>query len=237
MTGLELAAELARQDRSIRVIVLTTFSRPGYLRRAQEAGYRHHSCRVDDWRGGGRRRGLLFPAAFAECRCLTPRHSSVSSRRSSNRTCRFPASGSRTRSCLRPRKARRTHRKAGEPVLLPEPLVRESHVSPGPHLMLATEPLAQPPGGVLVNRRVCRPDLPQDEIVRPAGQQPVQAHHDIARRQESVTPRRRLTHPPADALDARRARAGADVGGVRLFFVGGFRRGSMGSASGTVRAT
>ena len=38
MTGLELAAELARQDRSIRVIVLTTFGRPGYLRRALDAG-------------------------------------------------------------------------------------------------------------------------------------------------------------------------------------------------------
>ena len=39
--------------------------------------------RVDDWRGGGRRRGLLFPAAFVGCRCLTPRRGSVSSRRSS----------------------------------------------------------------------------------------------------------------------------------------------------------
>ena len=38
MTGLELAAELARRDRSIRVIVLTTFGRPGYLRRALDAG-------------------------------------------------------------------------------------------------------------------------------------------------------------------------------------------------------
>ena len=38
MTGLDLAAELARQDRSIRVIVLTTFGRPGYLRRALDAG-------------------------------------------------------------------------------------------------------------------------------------------------------------------------------------------------------
>ena len=38
MTGLELAAELARRDRSIRVIVLTTFDRPGYLRRALDAG-------------------------------------------------------------------------------------------------------------------------------------------------------------------------------------------------------
>lgn len=38
MTGLELTAELARQDPSIRVIVLTTFGRPGYLRRALDAG-------------------------------------------------------------------------------------------------------------------------------------------------------------------------------------------------------
>ena len=38
MSGLELAAELARQDRSMRVIVLTTFGRPGYLRRALDAG-------------------------------------------------------------------------------------------------------------------------------------------------------------------------------------------------------
>ena len=79
--------------------------------------------------------------------------------------------------------------RGGEPVLLPEPLVRESHVSPGPHLVLATEPLAQPPGGVSVNRRVGRPDLPQDEVVRPAGQQPVQACHDIARRQDHACSR------------------------------------------------
>ena len=38
MSGLELAAELARRDPSMRVIVLTTFGRPGYLRRALEAG-------------------------------------------------------------------------------------------------------------------------------------------------------------------------------------------------------
>ena len=38
MSGLELMAELARRDRSIRVIVLTTFGRPGYLRRALDAG-------------------------------------------------------------------------------------------------------------------------------------------------------------------------------------------------------
>lgn len=38
MSGLELTAELARRDRSLRVIVLTTFGRPGYLRRALDAG-------------------------------------------------------------------------------------------------------------------------------------------------------------------------------------------------------
>ena len=38
MTGLEVAAELKRRDASTRVIILTTFSRPGYLRRAMEAG-------------------------------------------------------------------------------------------------------------------------------------------------------------------------------------------------------
>ncbi len=38
MTGLELAAELQRRDRRPRVIIVTTFARPGYLRRALEAG-------------------------------------------------------------------------------------------------------------------------------------------------------------------------------------------------------
>ncbi|MGJ5814043.1 response regulator [Paludibaculum fermentans] len=38
MTGLELAAEIRRQKRSTKVIILTTFARPGYLRRALEAG-------------------------------------------------------------------------------------------------------------------------------------------------------------------------------------------------------
>lgn len=38
MTGLELAAALRRQERRPRVIIVTTFARPGYLRRALEAG-------------------------------------------------------------------------------------------------------------------------------------------------------------------------------------------------------
>lgn len=38
MTGLELAADIARRELSIRVIIVTTFGRAGYLRRALDAG-------------------------------------------------------------------------------------------------------------------------------------------------------------------------------------------------------
>jgi two-component system response regulator DesR len=38
MTGLEVAAEIKRREKKTRVIILTTFARPGYLRRALDAG-------------------------------------------------------------------------------------------------------------------------------------------------------------------------------------------------------
>jgi two-component system response regulator DesR len=38
MTGLEVAAELKQRGSSTRIIILTTFARPGYLRRAMQAG-------------------------------------------------------------------------------------------------------------------------------------------------------------------------------------------------------
>jgi len=38
MTGLDLAAELKRQQASVRIIIVTTFARQGYLRRALESG-------------------------------------------------------------------------------------------------------------------------------------------------------------------------------------------------------
>ena len=40
LTGLELAAELTRAQTKTRTIILTTFARPGYLRRAMDAGAR-----------------------------------------------------------------------------------------------------------------------------------------------------------------------------------------------------
>ncbi len=38
LTGLELAAELTRSHPKTRTVILTTFARPGYLRRAMDAG-------------------------------------------------------------------------------------------------------------------------------------------------------------------------------------------------------
>jgi two-component system response regulator DesR len=38
LSGLELAGELKRRGSSARIIILTTFARPGYLRRALDAG-------------------------------------------------------------------------------------------------------------------------------------------------------------------------------------------------------
>ena len=38
LTGIELAARVARLDVATRVVIVTTFARPGYLRRALEAG-------------------------------------------------------------------------------------------------------------------------------------------------------------------------------------------------------
>ena len=52
------------------------------------------SSRVDDWRGGSRWRGsAVYRRLSPSCRCLSLGRCSVSSRRSSNRACRFPASG------------------------------------------------------------------------------------------------------------------------------------------------
>ena len=87
--------------------------------------------------------------------------------RSSNRTCCFPASGFQSGSCLRPRKASRPRPQAGETVVLPQPLVREAHCPPGPHLVPPTKPLTQPPDRVAVDRSVGRTDLPKAIVVRP----------------------------------------------------------------------
>ena len=61
--------------------------------------------RVEGRRACLRSRESLLPAAFATHRCLNPVLAAFPRPRSSNRTCRFPASGFQSRSCLRPRRA------------------------------------------------------------------------------------------------------------------------------------
>ena len=112
-----------------------------------------------------------------QCRCLSLHLDRVSSLRSSNRACGFPALGSRSRSCLRSREAALQHAQAYQAVVRPQPLVREAHVFPGPHLVLPTQPLTQPLRRVGVDRAVGRTRLPQAEVVLPAEQDSVQVSH------------------------------------------------------------
>ena len=95
--------------------------------------------RVEDWRASFRVRWLFRRFRVGP---QSGSHDYVSSPRSSNRTCGFPASGFRTRSCLRTRKAHGRSRQAHEAVFAMLPLVREVHSLPDLHLVLSTEPLA-----------------------------------------------------------------------------------------------
>ena len=140
-----------------------------------------HSVESTDWRGGVRSVVVAVSRRLSQYRCLAPRHRSVSSRRSSNRTCGSPASGSRTRSCLRPRKARRSHRKTSQAPFIPQPPVREAHISPlvpcacdtatdaaaGSHNPAAEAPVPQATAARLA--RADSPELPSLSHVAPPG--------------------------------------------------------------------
>ncbi|HXZ33702.1 MAG TPA: response regulator transcription factor [Terriglobales bacterium] len=88
MTGLDVAAELKRRRASTRVIILTTFARAGYLRRALEAGasgYLLKDMRAEELADAVRRvhHGLrvvdpeLATEAWAEADPLTDRERQV----------------------------------------------------------------------------------------------------------------------------------------------------------------
>ena len=95
-------------------------------------------------------------------------------------------------------------------MVCPQPLVREAHELPGSDLVLQTEP-PQPPGRVAVYGPVGQADLSEIVVVRPAGKHPVQAFHHVLGGHPHMPSRCLLTHPAADAPDARLARSGADV--------------------------
>lgn len=87
-TGLDVAAEIRRRGLPTRVVILTTFARPGYLRRALDAGVSGYllkdapsatlAAAVRTVHGGGR---VVDPAlavdAWGECDPLTERERQV----------------------------------------------------------------------------------------------------------------------------------------------------------------
>src|SRR5215218_6866999 len=107
------------------------------------------SGRVEVWRGGFRSNisvSLAVPQWFD--------HGSVSTPRSSNRTCRFPASGSRKTSRLHPRHAAPKRAQAYEPEV---PVKLREWIGPAlasPDVVLDAQPPTQPRRCVVVDRPV-----------------------------------------------------------------------------------
>ena len=99
-----------------------------------------------------------------QCRHLNPHLDHISSPRTSNRACGFPALGSRSRSCLRPCMADCPPLQAREPYVLPPALVQIAHVLPRTHLVLPAQPLAQPRRRVHIERREGRGCLGRPQL-------------------------------------------------------------------------
>jgi len=79
-----------------------------------------------------------LPTAFAPCRCLGPTHSPVSRYRSSNRTCGFPAYGSRTE------RFTRSHTESSDET-------RADRRVPIPHTGTRRAGVCSPPSGLCVS--------------------------------------------------------------------------------------
>ena len=139
------------------------------LIRHYSLGSTRKTGRVERWRGGLGRAYLLPALSFAGASLAQP--CSVSTSRSSNRTCGFPASGSRTR----------THAFAHEKVAVAQPAVgrgptsragtrRGTRVhSPSRHLVLLAQPPTEPMSQRVRSTHPIRPaDRPEAEVVRPA---------------------------------------------------------------------
>ena len=77
-----------------------------------------------------RNSGISVAGGFRPFQCLNPSQLPVSSSRSSNRACRFPALGFQTKSCLRPRKTPRFRCKSSQTPLFIKSLIGKSHILP-----------------------------------------------------------------------------------------------------------
>ena len=103
LTGIELAARVARLDVATRVVIVTTFARPGYLRRALEAGaagYLLKDAPADQLADGLRR---VHRAAAPSIRNWPSTHGASATR---SPTGSDKSSGSPARAAAAPRSAR-----------------------------------------------------------------------------------------------------------------------------------
>ena len=167
--------------------------------------------RVERWRGG-LGCGLLLCPGFPVVRCLNIRlPCSVSTSRSSNRTCGFPASGSRTRTHAFAHAARRAITQSGRAPIAVYRYASEKRASPRPaSLCFRRTPLAEPLEDVGVHGSIGPADRAQREVIRPAREHAVDHGRRVLRSSHSHLTRwspRESGEQPLDLLLA--------TGGVR----------------------
>src|SRR4030095_12403721 len=123
---------------------------------------------------------------------------SVSTPRSSNRTCGFPASGFRTKvdSCGRPREVGGRFGEADQAERLVEILVGVRSSPGSAHFVFTTQPLAQPMAGMRVHRPIGFADGAKAEVLAPSAQQSVELADHLGSFVDETTPFRQL----ADSL-------------------------------------
>jgi hypothetical protein len=117
------------------------------------------------WRGS---LGLtyLFPAlSSAGASLVGP--CSVSTSRSSNRMCGFPASGSRRKFTISPTRSGRYVSQALLSRRSRTGIILEPAGSRSRHLVFMTQPPTQPSAGMLINRPIGSADRSKTEVVRP----------------------------------------------------------------------
>ena len=145
------------------------------------------------------------------------RHGSVSSHRSSHRTCGFASYGARTgHHAFRPRKVARSQRQTLEPQLLIEVLVGETCSAPTWRLVLLTQPPAKPLNHVRIDCPVRPVDRTQTEVVGPPGQKPIELCHLQFCVDQQPAPVRQLANGAAYLGDALLRRARANIWSTRF---------------------
>jgi transposase len=186
-----------------------TLARWAALTRYVEDG-RIEIGRVDDWRGAHMSRGVAVTGrAGASVRCMC----SVSSRRSSNRTCRFPASGSHAWvSGLRIRHGGPTGGEFVEAEFPVKVLVRVLAIPGASSPFPSDQPAPQTATRVPLDNPVCADDATLIEVAGPAAQQHVEDGYSSLSRFQIPSRCRLVMDPLDDALERFTRRLRTDEG-------------------------